>query len=310
MFRGNDKLVAEVSTSTDTARILDIISNTDDALVLRIAATNTSIDILAIEALSSKYLQELINNDALANATVIFGERVEAVFTKEADQISKLQISGDSQWWDWLIQHPFSEVRQATTTNPYLPGRLRPEIKNLDVACRLGFALNKTSEPFFLKPMINDSDPRIKSIIDARFVETREQDFDSTTVLTNVYSPKTLRTYQLAFGVLAALILFLMFFGDIWKFGSSISSNANKLTSPTVQPVIQIDYYDEAIALANKAILLSKTPGDQNRQKEVIALWDEAIKNLRKVDRQSANYQAAQSKISRYQVIRDVANRG
>jgi hypothetical protein len=110
MLKGNENLLAEVSTSVDAARLYEIVSNTDDLLVLSVASTNRNLDILSIEYLAHHYLQQLVANDALAAATHNFADRVQEIFAKEFKQIVNLQIHSESQWWDWLLQHPLPEV--------------------------------------------------------------------------------------------------------------------------------------------------------------------------------------------------------
>jgi hypothetical protein len=82
MLKGNENLLAEVSTSVDAARLYEIVSNTDDLLVLSVASTNRNLDILSIEYLAHHYLQQLVANDALAAATHNFADRVQEIFRK------------------------------------------------------------------------------------------------------------------------------------------------------------------------------------------------------------------------------------
>jgi hypothetical protein len=377
MLKGNEQLLSEASTSNDPNRLYEIISNSDDLLVLRIAASNPQLDILGCEILAPKYLQELISSGALAAATVNFGPRVAAILGKQAAKIADLQIPADSNWWEFLLSLESDKAKEATAKNPYFPARLRSEVKNLDASVRLGFVLNKTVVAPDIQPFLSDPVPQIKTIAEARMAELQPattMDFEEFAVKrqkTTLHIKKPISQNLIVVPVLGlTVLLFLISItaNNNDKFGVSARGGANQKnvkttstnqesTTPTAPPLspsldpatapkfvnpqpttsatnppssspaptdaptpadpaispvssANVDFYEEAIALANKATLLSKGSEAPTHRQEIVTLWEEAIKNLKQVLPQSPNYTAAQSKISKYEVIRDTKKRG
>jgi hypothetical protein len=62
----------------------------------------------------------------------------------------------------------------------------------------------------------------------------------------------------------------------------------------------------EAVDLANKATLMATSAKNALEWKEIVGLWNSAIAKLSDVKKQDADYEKAQSKIRKYQVIRDL----
>lgn len=379
MLKGNEQLLSEASTSSDPNRLYEIVNNSDDLLVLRIAASNPHLDILGCEILAPNYLQELISSGALAAATVNFGPRVAAILSKQAAKIVDLQIPADSNWWEFLLSLENDKTKEATARNPYFPVRLRGEVKNLDAPVRLGFVLNKTAIAADIQPFLSDPVPQIKTIAEARMAELQPattMDFEEFAVKqrqkTTLHIKKPISQNLIVVPVLGlTVLLFLISItaNNNDKLGVSARGGANQKnatitptnqesTAPTSTPVpspsldpatapkfvnpqptssatnppssspadaptpaapatspvssanANVDFYEEAIALANKATLLSKGADAPTHRQEIISLWEEAIKNLKQVPPQSPNYTAAQSKISKYEVIRDTKKRG
>jgi hypothetical protein len=64
--------------------------------------------------------------------------------------------------------------------------------------------------------------------------------------------------------------------------------------------------YVEAVDLANRATLMATSAKSALEWKEIVVLWNSAIAKLGAVKKQDADYEKAEGKIRKYQVIRDL----
>lgn len=69
----------------------------------------------------------------------------------------------DFGWFDWLLKHPDSEVRQLAATNPELPGNLHPFCsQSADRHIRMGIAANRGIAPDVIERLCLDSDMAVR----------------------------------------------------------------------------------------------------------------------------------------------------
>lgn len=321
----SELLVSETARCTDPKRLFFIAATVNDELVRQLVAQNENIDINAIELVAA-HLQSLIANNALANSTATFPERVEKVFEREVDQVARLQIPTVSQWWEYLINHPCDDVRREAANNPYFPGRLRDIVPTLDVYVRKGFVLNSTAERSQLQILSIDEEPQVSTVAKARLADLGEQ-LDSTPSkieqgLYTSFSKKDEKEvhpwiFISSIIVILTLGIGLTIFSPVKKEKVGMSTSARggvvasqvPLASATmaITPIATQDYYAEAVSVANKASLLAAKANNKKDWVAIASLWDSAIFKLRMVSTQDVSYPKAQSKIPDYETIRDVA---
>jgi hypothetical protein len=320
---GTELLVSEAATCRDPKRLFKIVATSDDELVRRLVAQNENIDISAIELVTA-YLQNLVENNALAGNTATFPERVEKIFEQEVEQVAKLQIPVASQWWEYLIGHSSPDVRQKAANNPYFPNRLRDIVPNLDVYVRMGFVFNPTIEPDRLRILSLDKEPSIATVATARLAGLSSQDDTPapTRIEQGLYTSFAKKdekdvhpiVFVLAIVAILALGVGLTILSPVKKenVGMSASPRGGVVTSPVALPTTTAitnapDHYAEAVSIANKASLLATKANSKGDWVAIAALWDSAIFKLRMVSNQDVSYARAQNKILDYETIKDVA---
>jgi hypothetical protein len=157
------ELSAQVTSCHSPEHLYAIVmSAQDNSFILKLAAQSPHIDLKCAIFLSA-YLNDLVLNPALLSIESDFPGEVSKIFKIEAGRISTLNIPEDSQWWDYLIQHPSSRVRKATTSNVMLPNRFK-DITTLDVPSKMGFALNRTISAEHCKILAADPNAQVSTL--------------------------------------------------------------------------------------------------------------------------------------------------
>jgi hypothetical protein len=322
------ELTAQVTSCSDSGQLYDIVTSAhDNSLILKLAAQSAYIDLRCAVFLSA-YLNDLVLNPTLLSIENDFPGEVSKIFKVEAERISTLNMPEDSQWWDYLIQHPSGRVRKATTSNVMLPDKFK-DITTLDVPSKIGFVLNPTISAEHCEILVKDSDTQVSTLAHSALQRFRQEE---TFVENNRGSVKgqpakqsklstlrrsTQKDQEFHPAVLVGSIVVLLGIGmGLTMFSPGKNEKAVNVTSPrggaigstvvTSSDPVTGSNYVEAVDLANKATLMATSAKNALEWKEIVALWNNAIAKLSDVKKQDADYEKAQSKIRKYQVIRDL----
>jgi hypothetical protein len=322
------ELTAQVTSCSDSGQLYDIVTSAqDNSLILKLAAQSAYIDLKCAIFLSA-YLNDLVLNPTLLSIESDFPGEVSKIFKVEAERISTLNMPENSPWWDYLIQHPSGEVRKATTSNVMLPEKYK-DITTLDVPSKIGLVLNPTISAKHCTILTKDSNAQVSTLAHSALQRFRQE---RTLVKNNQGSHKskpakqsklstlrqsTQKDQEFHPAVLVGSIIVLLAIGmGLTMFSPGKNEKAINVTSPrggaigstvvTSSDPIAASNYVEAVDLANKATLMATSAKNALEWKEIVTLWNSAIAKLNDVKKQDADYEKAQSKIRKYQVIRDL----
>lgn len=336
----NRELSEEITSCTDPQQLHELITSAqDNRFILKLAAQSPYIDLRCAIFLSA-YLNDLVLNPALVSIEHDFPGQVRKIFKVEVDKISTLKIPENLQWWEYLIRHPSSRVRKATASNAMLPDRFK-DVTTLDVPSKIGFALNRTISAEHCKILATDPDPQVSTIAKSAL---RRFDEDKTLIGGNqslandnqvfgkgdqINPPKlsfvlksNQKEQEFHPAALIGSILVILSVGvglTMLAPGKHEKVVTSKVASPrggvvSSTPLVQAateENYAEAVDLANRATLMATSARSKLEWGSIVVLWDNAISKLSMVDKQDADYEKAQSKIFKYQVIRGLhANNG
>lgn len=320
------ELSAQVTSCTSTKQLYNIItSSQDNSFILRLAAQSPHIDLKCAIFLSA-YLNDLVLNPKLALIEKNSPDQVRKIFRMEVNQIPTLEIKEDSPWWNYLLKHPSDKVRQAVARNQKFPKKLR-DTTALDVPSKIGLALNRSVSAEHCKNLEKDPEARVSTLAKSALLRFME---DETLVNDRASAPQSSAIVKLPTEpakkdqefhpmVLIVSILTILILGmglTIFSPGKSgkevVSSSPRGGVIANPQAVHTVDSnYVAAVDLANKATLMAASAKSKSEWNSIVVIWDKAIDKLKIIDKQDADYEKAQSKILKYQVIRDLhANNG
>lgn len=333
-----DTRLNSASTSENEEELWQIASTTDDSLVRNILAGNPHISIRIIKCLAPYCLQELMRNPALTNNTNIFPNDVIEVFEEHAAQIPKLQISENSGWFEYLLEHPSDRVRNAAASNPFMSIGLQEKYcLSEDIAVKLGLSINPSLGSEVLRVLGLDCSDRVRSAAQNRIssLEYAPTNFDyanpntftslnSPTKVNFNYEPTSLGSRdKLHPMVLISVLLGLLCFG-LFLIAIPAKKTVNGVESisslsprgkvegaipPTGLSTNAETAFTKAIDYANRATLVSKTANSKDEWLVVVNTWNMAIAELNKIDSQSQLYSGAQEKIGQYRTILQLAEK-